>query len=101
VSKKFFRPPNLIIKEWPEVFEDMYMSTMPLYYTKSLFIKFDDGRIWHLDIQDMLKDYDTDTLAKKLTDTIKEYQKEIKSIDFEINIDQLKTDVNDSTKNIL
>ena len=46
-----FRPPEKLIQEWPEVFEDMYMNTMPVAYLKSVRLEFDNGRIWEIDIQ--------------------------------------------------
>jgi hypothetical protein len=54
VPKKLFKPPKNIIKEWPEVFEDMYMNTMPVAYLNNIKLEFNNGRIWELRVPDML-----------------------------------------------
>lgn len=101
MPKKFFRPPEKVVNEWPEIFEDMYMSTMPLYYTKSIQIKFDNGRIWQLNIQELVVEHGSDALSNKLLETFKEYQQDITGVDFEIDIDKLKKDIKKSIKKIL
>jgi len=101
MPKKFFRPPEKVVNEWPEIFEDMYMSTMPLYYTKSMQIKFDNGRIWQLNIQELVVEHGSDELSTKLLKTFKEYQQDITGVDFEIDIDKLKKDIKKSIKKIL
>ncbi len=101
MPKKFFRPPEKVVNEWPEIFEDMYMSTMPLYYTKSMQIKFDNGRVWQLNIQELVVEHGSDELSTKLLETFKEYQQDITGVDFEIDIDKLKKDIKKSIKKIL
>ena len=93
-----FRPPEKLIQEWPEVFEDMYMNTMPVAYLKSVRLEFDNGRIWEIDIQEQLSNANNDVVAEKLLDTFTEYQKEITKIDFSIDIQRLKQDITDKTK---
>lgn len=100
MPKKFFKPPGRVIKEWPEIFEDMYMSTMPLVYTKAIQIKFDDGRIWEINVEELVGELGCDALSNKLLDTFKEYREEIKGIDFDIDINKLKKDIKTSTDKI-
>ena len=101
MPKPLFRPPKHLIQEWPEVFEDMYMNTMPVAYLKSVRLEFDNGRIWEIDIQEQLSDANKDIIAEKLLDTFTEYQKEITKVDFAIDIQRLKEDITKQTKNIL
>ena len=49
-----FRPPRHLVKEWPEVFEDLYMNTMPVAYLDLVHLEFKDGRIWEIDIKNEL-----------------------------------------------
>lgn len=95
-----FRPPRHLIKEWPEVFEDLYMNTMPVAYLEMIHLEFSNGRVWQIDIQTQLKESDPDAIADKLINTLTEYKEEIKKIDFKINIDKLKEDIKGSTKDI-
>jgi hypothetical protein len=101
VSKPLFRPPKNLIQEWPEVFEDLYMNTMPVHYLEMLRIEFDDGRVWEINVQEQLSTTHSDIIADRLVDTFQEYREEIKKIDFKVNINKLKTDVRNSSKKIL
>ena len=101
MPKKLFKPPKNIIKEWPEVFEDMYMNTMPVAYLNNIKLEFNNGRIWELRVPDMLTRSEPDEVADKLVELFQEYHEEIKKIDFEIDIEKLKKDVASGTKRIL
>ena len=96
-----FRPPRHLVKEWPEVFEDLYMNTMPVAYLDTVHLEFADGRVWQINIKDQLKDIEADSIADKLLETLSEYKDEIKKIDFKVDIERLKKDISDSTKSIL
>ena len=100
MPKPLFRPPTHLIKEWPEVFEDMYMNTMPVAYLKSVQLEFNNGRIWEIDIQEQLSNTTNDIVAEKLLDTFQEYKEEIIKVDFAIDIQKLKEDVIKQTKKI-
>jgi hypothetical protein len=96
-----FRPPRHLVKEWPEVFEDLYMNTMPVAYLDTVHLEFADGRVWQINIKDQLKESEADSIADKLLETLSEYKDEIKKIDFKVDIERLKKDIGDSTKSIL
>ena len=96
-----FRPPRHLVKEWPEVFEDLYMNTMPVAYLDLVHLEFVNGRVWQIDIKEQIKDVSIEAVSQKLIETLQEYKDEIKKIDFKIDIDKLKKDISDSTKDIL
>ena len=100
MPKPLFRPPKNLIQEWPEVFEDLYMNTMPVHYLEMLRIEFEDGRVWEIDVQEQLSTTHSDIIADRLVDTFQEYREEIKKIDFKVNVDKLKTDIRNSSKKI-
>lgn len=95
-----FKPPRHLIKEWPEIFEDLYMNTMPLAYLDFVNLEFADGRVWRLDIKTAKNEQDLEMLADKLCNTLQEYKNEIAKIDFKVDIDRLKKDIKDSTQNL-
>lgn len=101
MPKPLFRPPKNLIQEWPEVFEDLYMNTMPVHYLEMLRIEFEDGRVWEINVQEQLSSTHSDIIADRLVDTFQEYREEIKKIDFKVNVDKLKTDIRNSSKKIL
>jgi cyanate lyase len=95
-----FRPPRHLVKEWPEVFEDLYMNTMPVTYIDLIHLEFNDGRVWQLDVKSQLTEDDADSVAERLMLTIGEYKDTISKIDFKIDIERLKKDIADSTKTL-
>lgn len=101
MSKKYFKSPVDLVKEWPEIFDDMYMNTLPVDYLKSLRLCFENGMIWEFDIQERLVDYSNDFIVERLLEIFNEYKNEITKIDFAIDIDKLKKDISNSSKNIL
>lgn len=101
MHRQYFKPPKHLVKEWPEVFEDLYMDTMPVAYVDVMILEFKDGRIWEIDIKEQLKSNHPDAVAKKLLDTLSEFKETIKSLDFKIDIEMLKADIKKRTNNIL
>ena len=99
MPKNLFRPPEHLVKQWPEVFEDLRMNTMPVSYLEILRIEFQDGRIWEIDLREL--ESDQNLLADRLVSILEEYQRDIKNIRFEINVEKLKTDIKSQTKNLL
>jgi hypothetical protein len=95
-----FKPPRHLVKEWPEVFEDLYMNTMPVAYLDSVRLDFIDGRVWEIDVKNELTKQTADGIADVLVSTLQEYKDEIKKIDFKVDVERLKKDIRDSSKNI-
>jgi hypothetical protein len=95
-----FKPPRHLVKEWPEVFEDLYMNTMPVAYLDFIYLEFANGRVWEIDVKDQLKNSDAEAIADRLLETLQEYKEDIKNIDFKVDVDRLKKDIKDSTNDI-
>lgn len=101
MSRPLFKPPKHIVREWPEVFEGLYINTMPVNYLNFLQIQFLNGRIWEININERLNGETSDIVAEKLMNIFQEYQDEISKIDFQIDIERLKKDIANKTKKIL
>jgi len=95
-----FRPPRHLIKEWPEVFEDLYMNTMPVAYLEMIHLEFANGRVWQIDIKEQINGSELEDVASRLLNTLHEYKDEIKKIDFKVDIEKLKKDIKSSSKDI-
>jgi hypothetical protein len=95
-----FRPPRHLVKEWPEVFEDLYMNTMPVAYLERIHLEFADGRVWEIDIRTELTKQKPEEIADVLVNTLQEYKDEIKKIDFKVDIDKLKSDIASETNKL-
>lgn len=83
------------------MFDDLYMNTMPVAYLDAMLLEFNDGRIWEINIKEHLVQDDPDSVAKKLLQTMNEYKDTIKKVDFKINIDLLKKEIQDRTNKLL
>lgn len=95
-----FRPPRHLVKEWPEVFEDLYMNTMPVAYLERIHLEFADGRVWEIDVRAELTKQKPEEIADVLVNTLQEYKDEIKKIDFKVDIDKLKSDIASETNKL-
>lgn len=101
MHKLFFRFPENLVKEWPEIFEEMWVSTMPVVYLNTLQIEFIDGTIWAFDIREQLESSEEKLLSTKIKETLIEYRRNIKNIDFQLNTEKLKLDVQTLTDNLI
>ncbi len=101
MPKPLFKPPRHLVQEWPEVFEDLYMNTMPVAYLIMLRLEFTNGRIWEIDVQEQLSNSVPEEIAEKLLNIFQEYRNDIKKIDFQMDIEKLKIDIQESSKNLL
>lgn len=101
MSKPLFKPPRHLVREWPEVFEDLYMNTMPIAYLDLIHLEFANGRVWEIDVRDRLKGNPLEVVANQVLDTLKEYRDEITKIDFKVDVSRLKKDISASTSSIL
>jgi hypothetical protein len=76
------------------------MNTMPVAYLDLVHLEFKDGRIWEIDIKTELEKGNPESIADILLHTLKEYKEEITKIDFKVNVERLKHDIQNSTNNI-
>ena len=97
----YFNPPRHLVKEWPEIFEDMQINTLPVAYLEYVHLEFANGRVWQIDIKSQLQEQEAEVVATRLLDTMSEYRAEIVKLDFKIDIEKLKKDIRDSSKKIL
>jgi hypothetical protein len=88
--QKQFKISGQSIKEWPEVFKDLYMDTTPLEYLESMTLEFSNGRIWKIDVIDQLENIDRNEISNRILNTFEEYHTEITKIDFRIDISKLR-----------
>jgi hypothetical protein len=100
VSKPLFKPPRHLVREWPEVFEDLYMNTMPIAYLDVINLEFANGRIWQINVREQMFNSNFDNMSDKLLDILQEYRKDIIKIDFRIDVARLKEDIANQTKTL-
>ena len=92
---------NQIVKQWPEVFKNLYMDTMPLEYLETMTLEFSNGRIWKIDVMEQIEQQNRIDIADRILNTFDEYKDEIIKIDFRIDVEKLRNNTKDSTNNFL
>lgn len=90
-----------IIDQWPEIFADIDLSSIPLDYLHNVVITFKDGNQWNVIIKKRDRDVMKGNLPKELTELFNNYEKNIANVDFQLDIPQMKKDVEKSTKKFL
>lgn len=101
MPKNFFRPPLDLVKEWPEIFEDLYINTLPVAYLDYIRLEFTNGRVWEIDIKNKIKETKAQVIADKLLETFYEYRTEIKKVDFKVDVERLRKDITAKSKSLL
>lgn len=96
-----FKPPKQLVDEWPEVFSDLYMNTMPVNYLEYIHLEFSSGMVWELDVKDQLKHLDPDVVSQRLYETIQEYKDQVIKFNFKLDVNKLKKDIKKSSRQIL
>ena len=81
------------IQSWPDILEDIDIHSIPVEYVKQIKVNFLDGREWIIDM-DENPQADIDTAIEEL---YKEYEDVIDSINFNVDIDKIKAEIEKRT----
>ena len=90
-----------LIKEWPEVFENIQINALPVMYLDKVIIKFITGMIWEVDVKNYLDTLEATTIQDLLEELISEYKDEIKDIKYTFDIELLKKDISTLSDKLL
>jgi hypothetical protein len=102
VAKPRKRLPQDIVDKWPEVFKDIDIKAIPMQYLHSVRVEFGNGKIWDILVKDQNSKADPiKKLEKTLHELLKTYDNNIKHIDFRVDTDRVKKDVQKRTKGFL
>lgn len=93
--------PKEVIESWPEVFGDIKLRVVPLRYLHAIVINFKDGKVWEIKITAKTKREGWQDLEKSLSEMFSNYEASIDNIDFKINTDLVKKDVERKTTQFL
>jgi len=84
---------------WDELMEQIEIKAVPLDYVKSIVVKFLDGDCWEIDVSKKSKQHqNTEDLLESISE---EYDNEIDIIEFRLNMEKVKTDIQKSTRKFL
>lgn len=87
---------------WPEVLGDIKVDVIPLEYLISVRVSFKDKKIWEIDMQSSRRKLGDDgKLEDVLEDLFEEYNDSIQHIDFRLDTERLKNDVQKRTRSFM
>ena len=89
-GKKF---PKDVVEHWPEVFGEITLNVVPLWYLDTVTIKFKNTKVWELKITKQQSKEDWNTFESNLKDMLSTYESEIDNIDFKLDTERIKKDM--------
>ena len=91
-----------VIDKWPEVFKDVEVKAIPPEYLESVQVTFNNGKVWEITInRNASNTMLNKDVEKSLNDMFKTYDSSIKNVDFKVDTDRVKEDVQKRTKQFL
>ena len=96
-SKKL---PRDVIDHWPEVFNDIEVKVVPLDYLDSIHVSFDNNDTWVIEF-DKNTELTSASVSDSLTQLFREYEDQIVNVDFRLDTQKVKQDVQKRTRQFL
>lgn len=93
--------PKDVIASWPEVFGDIKLRVVPLRYLHAVVINFKDGKVWEIKVTAKVKREGWKDLENSLSEMFANYETAIDNIDFKIDTELVKKDVERKTNQFL
>lgn len=93
--------PKDVIDKWPEIFGEITLKVVPLCYLHTVKVTFKNDKVWEIVISNRIKTGDWSQLELELKAMVREYDSEIDSVDFRLDIEKIKKDVQKNTKKFL
>lgn len=88
--------PDEVIKVWPEVLEDVEVQAIPLEYLHSITVEFHSGKTWLIEMAD--NEDPNVNIEQEIDNLFSAYNNEISSINFKLDTERVKRDIEKRTK---
>ena len=93
--------PKEVIDHWPEVFGAVKLNVLPLRYLHAVLISFKDGKTWEIKVTSKTKRQGWESFEKSLSELFKVYEHKIENINFKLDTERVKKDIEKSTQQFL
>ena len=93
--------PKEVIDHWPEVFGEVKLNVLPLRYLHAVLISFKDGKTGDIKVTSKTKREGWDSFEKSLSELFKVYEHKIENINFKLDTERVKKDIEKSTQQFL
>lgn len=80
-----------VADQWPGVLDDVDIKVVPIEYIKSVEVKFDDGKVWVMDVD--REEADAEDLDIALEEILETYEDVIEGVNFVVDIPKVKHDI--------
>jgi hypothetical protein len=90
--------PKNVVDHWPEVFNDVTVNAIPIEYLLAIKVTFNDGKKWEIKVKNNRKKLTNAGLEKTLNELFKTYTNSIKNVDFRLDTEKVKRDIEKRTK---
>lgn len=101
MTKKGRPLPKDVIDHWPEVFGEIKLNVVPLRYLHTVLVNFKDGKTWEIKITSQTKKDGWPKFERNLSEVCKTYEHRIDNIDFKLDTDRIRVDIEKSTQKFL
>ncbi len=82
------------VQSWPEILDDLHIESIPTDYVKQIKVTFIDGKVWLIDVNQYSN---SDDLEQAMEDLYEEYEDSIESLNFNVDMDKIKADIEKRT----
>jgi hypothetical protein len=93
--------PKDVIAHWPEVFGEVKLNVVPLRYLHAVLVNFKDGKTWEIKITAKTKRDGWEAFEKNLAELFKTYDAKIDNVDFKLDTNRVRKDVEKGTEKFL
>jgi len=93
--------PKEVIECWPEVFGEVKLRVLPLRYLHAVLITFKDGKTWEIKVTQVTQRKGWDSFEESLSELFKTYERRIVDVDFKLDTDRIKKDIEKGTQQFL
>jgi hypothetical protein len=93
--------PKDVVEYWPEIFGEVELNVLPLGYLHTVLVNFKDGKTWEIKITAKTRREGWRAFEKNLSELCKSYDERIDNIDFKLDTERVKKDIEKSTKQFL
>ena len=93
--------PKEVIECWPEVFGEVKLRVLPLRYLHAVLITFKDGKTWEIKVTLETQRKGWDSFEESLSELFKTYERKIVDVDFKLDTDRIKKDIEKGTQRFL
>lgn len=93
--------PEEVVKHWPEVFGEVKLNVLPLRYLHAVMVNFKDGKTWEIKVTSRTKKEGWETFEKSLSELFRTYEARIENIDFKLDTERVKKDIEKETQKFL